>query len=142
MINVNIKNARIRKKWSQQDLTDKYNQLVLETNKKKNTNFRTIGRTAITHWETGRYTPDIDSIPFLCELLEISADDLLDIDNLLANQNKETYKKEFELENGMIISLLTEVPWEQLTEHEQKEIMDSVIEESIKIKKEVNKKES
>lgn len=142
MLSDNIRNARMKKGWSQQELADKYNLLVNQINKELQKNYRTIGRTAVTHWETGRYTPDIDSLPFLCELLEVSADDLLDINDILAIQNNNEYKKEFKLDNGLSVSITIEKPWDELTEAQQKEIMDSVIEESIKIKKEANKKDN
>ncbi len=140
MLRDNIKTARIKKGWSQQDLANEYNLLVKKINKQNNLNLHTIGRTSITHWETGRYTPEVESIPVLCEILQISADSLLGIDEIMKIQQHSQYEKNILLDDGTKISIHTNKNWEELTKEEKKEIMDSIIEESVKIKKEESKK--
>lgn len=140
MLSNNIKTARIKKGWSQQKLADEYNLLVKKINKQNNLNLHTIGRTSITHWETGRYTPEVESIPILCEILQISADCLLEIDEIMKIKQHNQYEKNILLNDGIKISIHTDKNWEELTKEEKKEIMDSLIEESVRIKKEENKK--
>ena len=134
MLGQNIKAARLSKGWSQLELAKKYNKLVTDFNKINNTKIKTIGRTAVTHWETERYIPDVTSIPFLCQLLECSSDYLLGIDKIA--QIKKNYIKEFHLDNKTNVTLTLNSPWESLTEEEKKELMDLLIEKSIELKKE------
>ena len=56
-----LKDMRLAKGWTQQDLADRLN-----------TKYQTVG-----HYETGRREPDIDTILRLCDIFGCSADYLL-----------------------------------------------------------------
>lgn len=130
-----IKNARVNMNLSQKEIVEKYN--LLSQNISKNDYYKTITNATLSNWEKNIYEPDPDSIAILCHILNIDANELLEIDRL----KKDFYTKKIPLENGATVEIITEVSWEELSEEERKEIMDSVIEESIKIKKEANKKD-
>lgn len=132
-----IKKARSDMNLSQRDTVEKYNKLSKEISSDRK-NFKTITNATLSNWENNVYEPDPDSIAILCHILKIDANALLEIEKL----KKEFHSKKVPLENGAVVEIITEVPWEQLSEEQQKEIMDSVIEESVKIKKESSKKDS
>ena len=119
------------------ELRSKRNKLSKEISSDRK-NFKTITNATLSNWENNVYEPDPDSIAILCHILKIDANALLEIEKL----KKEFHSKKVPLENGAVVEIITEVPWEQLSEEQQKEIMDSVIEESVKIKKESSKKDS
>lgn len=72
-----IKEARIKKKMTQQDLSDLLN----------------ISRSAISNWESGRNYPDLDTIVRLSDILEISLNNLLREDKIMVKEISKEQRK-------------------------------------------------
>lgn len=51
-----------------------------------------IGRSTYTHWETGKYTPDLDKIIWLCDFYSVSADYILGRTDIVTNEANNTPK--------------------------------------------------
>ncbi|MFD1125245.1 helix-turn-helix transcriptional regulator [Lentilactobacillus raoultii] len=64
-----------------------------------------VSRQTIPHWETGQSTPDIQSLVFLCDLYNITIDELLD-DKLVAMQAKAILKQSRQLALGIGIAIM------------------------------------
>jgi len=52
-----------------------------------------VSRTAISKWESGRGTPNIDSLKGIADFFSVSVDDLLSTDQLLTVAEEETKRK-------------------------------------------------
>ncbi len=141
-IGENIKDARKRMNMLQSDLADNFNKHYNEYAKKKNLPLKTIDKRTISNWENEISSPNVEYLPILCKILNTDINDLFGFVIPKDLEEKTIYKKRINLEDGNFAEISTQKKWEELTEEEQKEIMDSVIEESIKIKRESNKKES
>lgn len=92
MINLgtNIKNARIEKKLSQQQLADQISKLAIKLGYKD----LKFGNTAISNWENGTSKPDADTILLICRVLDVDANYLLDWEErTVASDLKNTLKK-------------------------------------------------
>lgn len=55
-----------------------------------------VSISAISQWETGKTMPDISAVPVLCHVLNVSADELLNIDQEKKEQEISEIKKEAE----------------------------------------------
>lgn len=53
-----------------------------------------IGRSTYTHWETGKYMPDLDKLICLCNFYNVSADYMLGMSDSFTAKNN-TIKNEF-----------------------------------------------
>lgn len=69
-----LKQARIEKGYSQEELAEKAN----------------VSRQTISNWETGKTYPDIVSVLFLSELYNLSLDSLLKGDGAMLNHLEES----------------------------------------------------
>ncbi|MGG3928572.1 helix-turn-helix domain-containing protein [Metabacillus fastidiosus] len=72
-----IKEARTKKKMTQQELSDLLN----------------VSRSAISNWESGRNYPDLDTIVRLSDILEISLNQLLREDKIMVKEISEEQRK-------------------------------------------------
>ena len=52
-----------------------------------------VSRTAVSKWESGRGTPNIDSLKAIADFFSVSVDDLLSADELLTVAEEETKRK-------------------------------------------------
>lgn len=77
LIGEKIKEARTKKKMTQQELADLLN----------------ISRSAISNWENGRNYPDLDTIVHLSDILEISLNKLLREDKIMVKEISEEQRK-------------------------------------------------
>ena len=77
LIGEKIKEARAKKKMTQQELADLLN----------------ISRSAISNWENGRNYPDLDTIVHLSDILEISLNKLLREDKIMVKEISEEQRK-------------------------------------------------
>ena len=68
-----IKKLRKDNNMTQEDLADKLN----------------VSRQTISKWETNVGVPDIDNIKAICDLFNISTDELLDYNNELVKKKKQ-----------------------------------------------------
>lgn len=84
----NIRNARINKKLSQQQLAE-----LISTDEAK------FGNTAISNWEKGTSKPDADTLCLLCGALDVDANYLLGWDERKATNNIKDKLKEALKEN-------------------------------------------
>ena len=101
MISVKLKQARIDKGYSQEDVSNKLK----------------ITRQSISKWENGRGYPDIYNLKLLCNLYEISVDTLLKDDekfkDISVSKNetekfeKEAYNKKLETLFMIIVMLVS-----------------------------------
>ena len=140
VVGENIKEARKKIEMLQSELANRFNEDYNEYAKKKNLPLKTIDKRTISNWENGISSPNAEYLPVLCKILNIDINNLFGFTIPQELENKMIYKKKFKLEDGNFIEISTPKPWNELSDEERKEIMDSIIEESIKIKKEVNKK--
>lgn len=53
-----------------------------------------IGRSTYTHWETGKYMPDLDKLICLCNFYKVSADYMLGLTDSCTDKNN-SIKNEF-----------------------------------------------
>lgn len=72
-----IKEERQKRKWTQEQLGEKLN----------------VSRSAVSSWEVGRNYPDLETIILICDLLEISLDELLREDEEIVKDVTKTEKK-------------------------------------------------
>lgn len=72
-----IKKSRTQKKITQQELADQVH----------------VSRSAISNWESSRNYPDLNSIVLLCDILDISLDNLLREDTKMVKQISNEQKK-------------------------------------------------
>lgn len=134
----NIRKKRKEQNLLQSELAALFNKEFNKYANKKKIPQKNIDKRTISNWENGISSPNVEYVPFLCKVLKTDANELLDLDSI----KEKLFTKKILLDDGSSIEIVTEVPWEQLPEEQQKEIMDSVIEESVKIKKESSKKDS
>lgn len=86
----NIRNARLEKKYSQQQLAEKISELAVKYGYED----LKVGNTAISNWENGTSKPDADTILLICRVLDVDANYLLDWDErIVANDLKTTLKQ-------------------------------------------------
>ena len=137
-----IKEARAQINMLQSELASRFNEDYNQYAIEKKLPQKSIDKRTISNWENGISSPNVEYLPILCKILNTDINYLLDFTVSNEIKNKLIYKKKVDLDDGNFIEISTPQPWDQLTEEQQKEIMDSVIEESVKLKKEVNKKES
>lgn len=137
-----IREARKNINMLQADLAIEFNDNYNIYAKEKGLPGKSIDKRTISNWENGISSPNVDYLPILCKILKTDINDLLGFSIPKEIENKIIYKKKIKLEDGNYVEISTTEPWDTLTEDKQKEIMDSIIEESIKIKKEVNKKDA
>lgn len=138
----NLKKIRTSQGISQSELARRTERMCNVLNEENSTTkFKPITQGSIARWEAGENSPSIDNVFLLSKTLKVPIIKLLDsLDE--SDNNTQVFRKKILLEDGSSIDIVTEKPWEQLSEEQQKEIMDSVIEESVKIKKESSKKDS
>lgn len=141
-IGESIKEARKKINMLQSDLANNFNHDYNEYARNKKLPLKTIDKRTISNWENGISSPNVEYLPILCKILNTDINELFGFVIPQELESKAIHKKKINLEDGNFVEISTQKKWEELTEEEQKEIMDSVIEESIKIKKEANKKES
>ena len=77
-INDKIKDFRKEKKWTQEELAEKLN----------------VSPQAVSRWETNTTFPDIELLPEIANIFEISVDELLGVNDMLNNDRIETLIKE------------------------------------------------
>ena len=100
----NIRNARINKKLSQQQLAE-----LISTKE------TTFGNTAISNWENGTSKPDADTICLLCGALDVDANYLLDWNEKKATKNiKDKLKKALQENNFFETEELSEENFNKL----------------------------
>lgn len=140
---INLKKLRTEQGLSQSELARRTENICkILNNENSVTKFKPITQGSIARWEANENSPSIDNVFLLSKTLKVPIIQLLDSGDESFSNNQNNFRKKIVLEDDSSIEIITEVPWDHLTEEEQKEIMDSVIEESVKLKKEVNKKES
>ena len=71
-ISEEIKNQRVKNKWTQEQLADILN----------------VSRSTVSSWEVGRNYPDLETIVAISDLFEISLDELLRGDKKMLEQIK------------------------------------------------------
>ena len=86
----NIKQARLNKNLSQQQLAD-----LISTKE------ASFGNTAISNWEKGTSKPDADTLCLLCGALDVVAIYLLDLDSINAPCKNKNNLKEALQENNL-----------------------------------------
>lgn len=98
LIGRKIKEARTKKKMTQQELSDLLN----------------VSRSAISNWEGGRNYPDLDMIVQLSDILEISLNQLLREDKIMIKEISKEQRKNSKRKNLLkiiiplfIVSLFT-----------------------------------
>lgn len=73
----------------------KIGRFIAENRKQKNMTQEMLGEKlgvtnkTVSRWETGKYMPDLDTIPVLCDELDISVNELLCGERLNDNYNKQ-----------------------------------------------------
>ena len=72
----------------------KYNKLSKQINNSKKT--KTITNSTLSNWENNVYQPDPDSISILCNIFNINANELLEIDKI----ENDYYSKNVTLNDG------------------------------------------
>ena len=68
-INDKIKDLRKAQKWTQEDLAERLN----------------VSPQAVSRWETNATFPDIELLPDIASIFEVSVDELLGVNDLLNN---------------------------------------------------------
>lgn len=126
-----FKNARLELGLQQKTVVEKYNKISKEISVNKD-NAKTITNATLSNWEKNIYQPDPDSIAILCNILNIDANSLLGIDEI----ENDHYSKTILLDDNNSFCINTDKPWENIANVKKNEIIDDIIEESIKLKKE------
>lgn len=126
-----FKNARLELGLQQKIVVEKYNKISKEISVNKD-KAKTITNSTLSNWEKNIYQPDPDSIAILCNILNVDANNLLGIDDI----ENDHYSKTILLNDNNSFCINTEKSWENITNDKKSEIIDSIIEESIKLKKE------
>ena len=129
-LGTNIKSKRKQLKLLQSELCDKFNIEFKNYATIKNIPVKRIDKRTISNWENDISSPNVEYIPVLCKILNTDANELFNIEG----DNK--FTKKILIENDNTVSIYTNEPWENLSDQEKKNLMDSIIEESIKLKKE------
>ncbi len=122
-----LKKARLELKMQQKHVVEKYNIISADINYNK-----TITNSTLSNWENNVYQPDPDSIAILCNILNINANDLLEIDKV----KRDKYCKTILLDDGNSVAIFTNEVWNNIPIIEKMKLLDSIIEEVIKLKKE------
>ncbi|MEG0286346.1 MULTISPECIES: helix-turn-helix transcriptional regulator [Vagococcus] len=95
-ISEEIKNQRVKNKWTQEQLADILN----------------VSRSTVSSWEVGRNYPDLETIVAISDLFEISLDELLRGDKKMLEQitedtnTRKTQSKKIKLLTVGIVALL------------------------------------
>lgn len=90
-LGVKLYNLRKNKNLSQEEVADKLN----------------VTRQSVSKWETGESKPDIDKIIPICELFDISTNELLGIEDSnkdLVEDNSETFNNEIKKKRALFLS--------------------------------------
>lgn len=66
-----------------------------------------VSRQTISKWETDQSTPDFDKIAPLCELYEVSSDELLNLNTTRHTENKEKSIEKSKRNKALVIALST-----------------------------------
>ena len=86
-LNIKIKEARIEKKMTQQQLADELTKLNRKTS-----------NTAIANWESGLNSPDVETLQLICKILDKDGNYFFDFSN--SNNLNEKYKIEVKQNYG------------------------------------------
>lgn len=126
-----FKKARLELGLQQKNVVEKYNKISkqISVNKDK---IKTITNSTLSNWEKNIYQPDPDSIAILCNILNMDANNLLGIDDI----EKDHYSKTILLDKNNSFCINTTKLWDDIKNNDKNDIIDSIIEESIKLKKE------
>lgn len=100
MIGKNIKKAREKKGLKQEDFANLLTESISFMNK-------TVGKSAVSNWENERNNPDLEFLPFICEILDIDANFLFSKSS--SNEYDKQIKK-IATNNGVEISYAKEKP--------------------------------
>lgn len=128
-LNKNIKYLRLLKKMSQQDLADMIG----------------VDRSTISRIENNEIDTTIDNAIEIANALNVSISDLVgkDIESFSNSIDKEyMYTKTISDDEGYSIEIKTALPFEQIPKDEQQEMIDTAMEELLKVKKEAKQKNS
>lgn len=124
-----IKKARLNKKLTQTELSEKFNKFSEIYSKKNDVPLKKIGTSAVSNWENEINDPDIDALPILCGILDIDANTLLELD--LSNKSQQIYSNEdgysFEYYN------IDGTPFNELPKETQTDILKQAMEEKQKM---------
>lgn len=83
-----LKEARELKKYTQNEFALKLIEVVNEKYPEKNFS---VASNTISNWENNISNPDAELLPFICQILNISANQLLDIDNFEEYENVDEF---------------------------------------------------
>lgn len=126
-----FKKARLELGLQQKNVVEKYNKISKQISVNQN-RIKTITNSTLSNWEKNIYQPDPDSIAILCNILNMDANNLLGIDDI----EKDHYSKTILLDNNNSFCINTTKLWDDIKNNDKNDIIDSIIEESIKLKKE------
>ena len=121
-----IKKARLNKKLTQTQLSEKFNEFSKIYSKKNDIPVKTISTSAVSNWENEINDPDIDALPILCGILDIDANTLLEL-NLEHNKHN-IYK-----DNDTEIVAITHPNLEDLPDEVKADILKQALEEKQKV---------
>lgn len=78
-----------------------------------------VKNTVVSNWERGLTRPDVDTLALICSVLDVSANDLLDIhfdsDDYTAHEKLiiKQYRKQLDLQFAVNVLLGIELPYEK-----------------------------
>lgn len=125
----NLKHFRVQSGMTQDDL-----------GKKLGKDYSTIGK-----WENGTRSPSMEDAITISEIFDIPLQDLVgkDFNNLIKRLDDDyKYTKTISDDEDYSIEIRTTLPFEQIPKDEQQEMIDTVMEELLKVKKEARQKDN
>lgn len=138
---VQLKNKRIEKGLTQADLAR-----LLTEFKKGQDDDSVVTRQTISKYENGERGMNLEMISDLSRILEVPVSYFFPSPNYLENtievQTTTLFSKTILDDEGFSLEIKTNIPFDDLSLDEQKEIMDSAMEELLALKKEIRQTQS
>lgn len=131
-----LKNLRLEKGLTQQALAQ-----ALSNRKKEQHDDMIVTRQTISKYENGERGMNLEMIFDLSAILGVPVNYFFPstdvFEETILNQTPNMFSKTIVDDEGFSLEIKTPIPFDQLDREEQKEIMDSAMEELIKLKKEI-----
>lgn len=133
-----LKNIRVEKGLTQAQLAHKLTEL-----KQKHDKNSIVTRQTISKYENGERGMSLEMIADISSVLDIPVNyffpNQTTLENTIEKQTTELFSKTIIDEDGYSLEIKTTIPFDNLTIEEQKEIMDSAMEELLEFKKKIRK---